>query len=443
MGIRKRIKQPKQTANVAYDRGDFFDMINRTLASTTDLRSLLVQVSVKIATLFGAGHVSFYVSRPDDRHVTAGTDNHPRMPLSDIRELSGMVGADLMSIASLDPTSHEYRLLKSYRIDVVMPLRRRDETIGYVFIGEHRTHDYTAAQFELMEILAGELSIAIQNALSIEEVRELNRTLQQRIDDATRELRSSNAQLQRLDKAKDEFVSMASHQLRTPLTSVKGYISMVLEGDAGDITPAQKHLLSEAFTSSERMVHLISDFLNVSRLQTGKFLIDKRPVDLARIVEQEIDSLETTAASRNLSFEYHTPAKFPLLSLDEAKFRQVIMNFADNALYYSKENTVIHVRLALEGSWVTFHVKDTGIGVPRAEQSQLFSKFYRASNARKQRPDGTGVGLFLAKKVIDAHGGEVVFASAEGKGSTFGFRLPLAELRVSDADQLDDKPHDQ
>lgn len=418
-------------------------MINQTLASTSDLRALLVRVSGKLATLFGAGHVSFYVFRPEDRHVAAGTDNHPRIPHTDIQALNSQQSGVIIRTSTLDDDDHVRRLLRSYRVEVVVPLYQRDQLLGYVFIGEHRTRQYGSEQLELMQLMAGELAIAVQNALSIEEIRELNHTLQQRIDAATRELRNSNAQLQRLDKAKDEFVSMASHQLRTPLTSVKGYISMVLEGDAGEITPAQKHLLSEAFTSSERMVHLISDFLNVSRLQTGKFLIDKRPIDLARIVEQEIDSLQTTAASRNLSFEYHKPAKFPLLNLDEAKFRQVIMNFADNALYYSKENTVIHVRLALEGSWVTFHVKDTGIGVPRAEQSQLFSKFYRASNARKQRPDGTGVGLFLAKKVIDAHGGEVVFASAEGKGSTFGFRLPLAELRVSDTDQLDDQPHDE
>jgi anti-sigma regulatory factor (Ser/Thr protein kinase) len=129
-----------------------------------------------------------------------------------------------------------------------------------------------------------------------------------------------------------------------------------------------------------------------------------------------------------------------ICNIDEGKIRQVIMNFADNALYYSTQGTKITVKLAIEGTNVVFTVKDTGIGVPRSEQAQLFTKFYRASNARKQRPDGTGVGLFLAKKVIDAHGGSVLFESVEGKGSTFGFRVPLEELRAStDTDNLDNQ----
>ncbi len=212
---------------------------------------------------------------------------------------------------------------------------------------------------------------------------------------------------------------------------------MVREGDAGKITKSQDQLLGEAFTSSERMVHLINDFLNVSRLETGKFLIDKRPVNLAKIIEQELDSLSTTAQSRNLSFDYTAPKTFPVLNLDEDKMRQVIMNFSDNAMYYSTEKGKIKVKLAVIGTDAVLTVTDAGIGVPRAEQSQLFNKFYRASNARRQRPDGTGVGLYLAKKVIDAHGGKVIFESVEGKGSTFGFRLPIDKLgAASDTDNL-------
>ena len=137
------------------------------------------------------------------------------------------------------------------------------------------------------------------------------------------------------------------------------------------------------------------------------------------------------------------PKKFPTLLLDEYKIQQVVMNFADNALYYSRPGTKIEVSLETEGDAVVLKVKDTGIGVPEEEQAQLFTKFYRASNARKQRPDGTGVGLYLAKRVIMEHGGSVIFSSVEGEGSTFGFRLPLGRLRArDDADQLDNQPHD-
>jgi len=280
----------------------------------------------------------------------------------------------------------------------------------------------------VLETVADELVIAIQNARSVQEVRDLNTHLEQRINSATKELRSSNKRLVELDAMKDEFVSMASHQLRTPLTSVKGYISMVLEGDAGKISKQQRQLLQEAFTSSERMVHLISDFLNVSRLQTGKFVVDRKESDLAEVVKQEVANIKQIAQSHQVRVEYKQPSRFPVLYLDEGKIRQVIMNFIDNAIYYAPDSTAIKVTLSVEDGEAVLRVIDKGMGVPKEAQSKLFTKFFRAENARKQRPDGTGVGLFLAKKVIDGHGGQVVFESTLGKGSTFGFRLPIKKL---------------
>jgi signal transduction histidine kinase len=331
-------------------------------------------------------------------------------------------------------------MLDSHHIALVLPMTKDNIIVGYLFLGDRLNSRYTHRDIQALLTIADELTITIQNALSVQEIRSLNESLQHRVDVATKELRSSNIMLMRLDKTKDDFISMASHQLRTPLTSIKGYISMVREGDAGKITKSQDQLLEEAFKSSERMVHLINDFLNLSRMQTGKFQIDRRPVDLSKVIQQEIASLVTTADSHKLSFAYKAPKNFPILDLDEDKIRQVIMNFSDNAIDYSPEGTNIKVKLTLEAKYAVFTITDTGIGVPRAEQSQLFSKFYRASNARKQRPDGTGVGLYLAKTVIEAHGGKVIFESTENKGSTFGFKLPIDKLRTrSDADNFDDK----
>jgi signal transduction histidine kinase len=306
-----------------------------------------------------------------------------------------------------------------------LPLVKEDKIIGYLCLGDHLTSGYTNRDIRALYTISDELVIAIQNALAVHEIRELNATLQQKVNNATKELRSSNLVLRQLDKVKDEFISMASHQLRTPLTSVKGYISMVIEGDAGKITNPQKKLLEEAFMSSERMVHLINDFLNVSRIQTGKFIIEKSPVDLSKLVSEELDSLRPNATARGLKFNYKPPKKFPIMELDEGKMRQVIMNYADNAIYYTSENSIIYINLSIDNNEALFTVKDTGIGVPVKEREHLFSKFYRASNARVRRPDGTGVGIYLAKKVINALGGKVVFESVEGKGSTFGFRLPI------------------
>jgi signal transduction histidine kinase len=197
------------------------------------------------------------------------------------------------------------------------------------------------------------------------------------------------------------------------------------------------------------MVYLIADLLNVSRLKTGKFIIEPTPVNLAEMVEQELSQLEETAASRSLTLTYDKPKNFPTLMLDETKTRQVIMNFVDNAIYYTPAKGHIDVQLTDSHSSVELRVVDDGIGVPKSEQPHLFTKFYRAGNARKARPDGTGLGLFMAKKVVVAQGGSLLFESQEGKGSTFGFTInkrkllakPGAKQAATITVPAEDKPH--
>lgn len=304
----------------------------------------------------------------------------------------------------------------------VVKLVARGHLVGLMVVGlltEKPQSDAGGDDQDLITRLAGAVGVALDNKILFEENIHV-----------AEQLKRSNNKLKALDETKDEFLSMASHQLRTPLTSVKGYLSMVLEGDAGEISDNQKHLLSEAFTSSERMVHLIHDFLNVSRLQTGKFVIEAKPVDLVKLVEAEVKALKQVAEARGMKLEYTHDKNIPMLSLDETKMQQVVMNYIDNALYYSRpENPVVKIDLKKTDDSVELRVIDGGIGVPEDEKKKLFGKFFRAGNARQKRPDGTGVGIYLAKKVIDATGGEIIFDSEVGKGSTFGFRLPIDKLR--------------
>ena len=316
--------------------------------------------------------------------------------------------------------------LSAAGVAIATPLVTSNSTVGYLLIGYKVSGDaFTQQDVDLVHIFADELAVAVQNALRFEEIARFNVTLKEEVDEATSQLRDSNRKLHKLDEAKDEFISMASHQLRTPLTSVKGYLSMVLEGDAGRISEDQKKLLEEAYSSSQRMVYLIGDFLNVSRLQTGKFMLEPTQVNLADLVKEEVEQLQATAARRQITLEYHSPSQFPEVVMDDGKMRQVVMNFIDNAVYYSRPNSTVMIQVMAGSHDITFAVHDTGIGVPVAERHHLFTKFYRASNARKVRPDGTGIGLYMAKKVITAHNGSVIFETKENKGSTFGFKLPL------------------
>ena len=318
-----------------------------------------------------------------------------------------------------------YEELQKNEIGLAIRLRARHDDIGFLLFGYLQSgRSFNDTDIRLLSIAADEIAISLQNALRYEEIQGFNVTLQDKIDVATKQLTRANTRLKALDETKDDFISMASHQLRTPLTSVKGYLSMVLEGDVGEVPKDQKKMLAQAFDSSQIIVYLISDLLNISRLQTGKFVIERTECDLPKIIKDEIELVETTAKARDLKIVFHKPANFPLLNLDEIKIRQVIMNFLDNAIYYTPAKGEITVSLEEKQTTVELKVTDTGIGVPASVAHHLFTKFYRAENAKKARPDGTGLGLFMAKKVVIAQGGSIIFSTKENKGSTFGFSLP-------------------
>lgn len=310
-------------------------------------------------------------------------------------------------------------LLNSYvargGVIVINLVRTKDNLYGIFVVGISSPPDFTINRIKSFIVWVSDaLGIAIDNI-----------RLRTGIQQKTKLLERANAKLVALDETKDDFISMASHQLRTPLTSIKGYISMIIEGDAGKITDDQKKMLDQAYASSQRMVYLISDLLNLSRIRTGKFTIEAKPINLSNLIHQEIEQLQILSSNHGLKLTHSLDSSVPYLDLDETKTRQVIMNFIDNSIYYTPSGGSIHVELKQTPRTVSFTVTDTGIGVPKSEQHQLFTKFFRAHNARRARPDGTGLGLFMAKKVIIAQNGSLIFRSKEGKGSTFGFIFPV------------------
>lgn len=330
-----------------------------------------------------------------------------------------------------DSTSELAKLMRSNDISLIMPLITKNEIIGHFIAGPRKSGNvFNQQDKDTITIAANELAVALQNAQRFEEIQAFNVTLQEKVAEATRELKQTNRKLVALDEAKDEFISMASHQLRTPLTSIKGYLSMLLDGDLGKVNKDQEKALKEAFGSSQRMVYLIADFLNVSRIKTGKFMIEPKEVYLPEMVREEILQLGEMTDAKDLKLVYEQPEVFPKVMLDDNKIRQVMMNMADNAIYYTPAGGTITIQLYATAQEIIFKVVDTGIGVPKSEQHKLFAKFYRAGNARKARPDGTGLGLFMAQKIVAEQGGAIIFESTERKGSTFGFRFPLAKVRV-------------
>lgn len=240
------------------------------------------------------------------------------------------------------------------------------------------------------------------------------------------QLAAANVELKRLDAAKSEFISIASHQLRTPLTAIKGYISLVLEGSYGKVIPSVQDVLNKVYTVNNRMGQLVEDLLNISRIESGRVQYNFVETSIEPIVADVVDMFVLMAKEKKLMLKMKLPRKsLPKLSLDVNKIREVISNLIDNALKYTKEGSVT-VSVEGEENAVVVRVADTGIGVDPGDVKRLFEKFTRSSETMKLDVSGTGLGLYVGKNFVEAHGGLLsVESEGKGRGATFVIRLPL------------------
>ena len=410
-----------------YDSKIVINDLGHVMASEIRISQLCKKIAKEIVSSLKISDADVVVVDKDE--IIYSTLNisseYPESRLKDILSLGNKA-------AYLDDLSKSEKslIMKKFNITLSIPLKTGNGFLGYLLLGEKESGEiYNEEDIKTIKIIGNELSVALENAKAFLEISKFNETLQDRIDKATKSLQKANSQLKELDEAKDEFISMASHQLRTPLTTVKGYVSMLDEGDFGELTKDQKKSVELALDGSNRMARLIDDLLNVSRMEAGKFYIDATKVDLLQMVDQEVSLLHTLANSKKVKLVFNKPKhKIPIMNLDDNKTRQVIMNLVDNAIHYTeppKGGGMVEVSLDMRDDHIEFSVKDNGIGVPKDQQDRLFTKMFRAKNAKEVRPDGTGLGLFLVKRVVEDQGGKVVFESKPGKGSLFGFTMPI------------------
>lgn len=366
---------------------------------------------------------------------TVFQSNNANISQKELRKLGrGMLVSDELQSAERKD------IMQRYGISISVALRTSERFIGYLLLGDKKGGDiYNDEDLSVIKIIGSELSVAAQNALSYKEIQLFSETLAERVRERTAQLNTANEQLRLLDQAKDEFISMASHQLRTPLTTVKGYASMLEEGDFGKLTREQHEKVDLTLDGANRMARLIDDLLNVSRMDANRFFLEVSEVDIVSLVAQELQQLQTLAESKKVKITYIPPTKKAInIRLDENKTRQVVMNLIDNSIHYSQPPAgggEVQVSLGVQKDHIVFMVRDNGIGVPADVQKRLFTKMFRANNAKSARPDGTGLGLYLVKRVVEDEGGEIIFESTEGKGSTFGFRLPLSGVSKSVEEQ--------
>lgn len=235
----------------------------------------------------------------------------------------------------------------------------------------------------------------------------------------------ANNKLKELDQLKSEFLSLATHQIRAPLTAIKGYASLILEGDYGKVTPQVESAVKNIFESCQNLVLIVGDFLDISRIEQGRMKYEMADFDIVVITKDIIEKLRPNIESSGLTVSFESIVDKQIVCLDQNKIRQVVGNIIDNSIKYTKEGG-IKVSISIEDAFVKISVKDTGIGISQDDIPKLFAKFVRAKDASKTNVIGTGLGLYIAKQMVEAQGGRVyVQSEGLGKGSDFIIMLPI------------------
>jgi len=233
-----------------------------------------------------------------------------------------------------------------------------------------------------------------------------------------------------VERLKNEFISISAHQLRTPLSAVKWTLQMILGGDMGEVNREAREYINKAYQSNERMITLVNDLLNISRIEEGRFLYNLELVSIKDLIEEVISSSAVLSAKRKVKIKFNIPTGKPLKTkADFKKIKLAIQNLVDNAIKYSipGSEVIINLKQIKEGknNFIEIEIKDQGIGINKKDQKRLFTKFFRGENAVRLQTEGSGLGLFIVKNIIEAHNGEIWFKSEENKGSTFYVKLPV------------------
>ncbi len=318
--------------------------------------------------------------------------------------------------------------MKSIEANVCLPLFIGKDITGIVILGKKVSGDsYCQEYMGRLTTLANQTSIAFENAKLYDEVQDLSQNLQEKVKEQTKDLQQALDELTRINKAKSEFLSMASHQLRTPLTAIKGYLSMIQEGDYGKTARPMLKPLINMLASVERLIKLINDLLGISKIELGSMKIDRKPIQIEELLQSCFEEIKPRAEEKKLEFTFQKPKTLlPKIMADELAIRQVMLNLLDNAIRYTEKGSII---LAVEqkAGKVLIKVKDTGEGLTLEEKKNLFQSFARGSAGTDLFIEGTGLGLCVAKKYIDLHQGTIRAESpGKGRGSTFFVELPTA-----------------
>lgn len=321
--------------------------------------------------------------------------------LIDVLQMGTLLGADdallIQKAASVSST-------------LLFPVIVREEVIGAMMVSQKKSiGELNEYQWDLLERLVAVIGIALDNALLYNEVQ------------------STNQKLKVLDRLKDEFVSLASHELRTPMTAIKSYLWLFLEDNRAELNDKQKMYIERAYTSTDRLINLVNDMLNVSRIESGRLIINKKPFSLIQLISETIGEIMPTIQEQKKQLLFHKPeTDMPFVEADPDKIKQVLLNLIGNSIKFTPDGGNITISVSQVEDMIITSIKDTGKGILQEDLPKLFKKFsiIGTTTVLPHGAQSTGLGLYISKAIIELHGGKV-WAESEGenKGASFSFTL--------------------
>lgn len=345
-------------------------------------------------------------------------DNLLIKSLTDKKPYSTKSWPDIFRPILTDEQAFTNQQAAGIKTSMVYPVVVNDKPMGVlIFSIVKEEKEVSEEEKELIRGFTDIVGLAVQNSI-----------LYSSLEKTSKQLKDANERLKELDKLKDEFVSLASHELRTPMTVIKSYVWMLLQNKAGEINEKQKTYLDRTYSSTERLINLVNDMLNISRIESGRLVVNMKEFDMVKLTTDVIVEMQTRALELGVNLLYTPPQSGFLVKADDERIKQVIINLLGNSFKFTPKGGNITVSLSSDGSFIRLSVTDNGKGISAEDIPKLFQKFNMVGTnyLTKLNTQGTGLGLYLSKSLIEMHGGKIWAESqGEGRGSTFSFTLPV------------------
>jgi signal transduction histidine kinase len=413
-----------------YNTEELLGQLTQIMASEIDIERLSQRLMSSLKEKMRLTKGAFILVNKNAVSAVESNGFDSEIPLADNKLAEIAYGEEKTFIFEELPSDGLKDLFRRLDLSIAIPLRVKENPIGLLVLGPKASGEiYSGQDIELLEIFAPQAAVALQNTQSFREIQELTRTLEERVEDRTRELKET--QVRELDKAKellrikDEFVFIATHDLRTPVTAIRGYIDLI--ETSGLKFDENNHENFEAIKdASNRLNQLVNDLLEVARSESGTIKIVPQPINIINIIENSLKQVTPESQKKNLTMNREFDTENPMVNGDEEKLAEVLENLLSNAVKFSKDDGYVTVRTEKEDDMLYVEVEDTGYGIPKDKQDSIFQKFVKVRTDDTKGVPGTGLGLFVVRMLVEKMHGSIDFDSEEGKGTKFFFRIPLA-----------------